>query len=251
MDEEFLNELAVPKNTPDYAILEYQKNHLLLDCRVRKSPEAFCSAYTVEKMSLFVSEYDGMPLPVRIRGVQRARIGGTLYRTTLPEIVALDKTRQNGLLFERKAIDVLVPTIKLLGKRRRREIQVLPTQVWFYQAVPEVWEERLMMSQKKYNVSPVNQDFKMAPTFMDNERLLNHHFRVGSTQIEDFFDKPAPVHATQAIEDYVRRKNFDAVQAGLARLKTEQDAYDSLWLKAERNERIKDGINSIIRWKRR
>jgi len=250
MDETFLQDLAVPENTPDYAILEYQENHLLLDCRVRKSPNAFCSAYTVERMSLFTRKEDGLPLPIRLHGIHRSRIGGTLYKTTLPEIVALDKSRQNGLLFERKAIDVLVPTIKLIGKRRRREIQELPVQVWFYKAISDVWEERLLMSQQKYNVSPVDQEFKLAPKFQDNERLLNNHFRIESTQIEDFFDKPAPVHATQEITDYVRRKNFDAVQAGLARLESEHIAFDRMQTKAERNERIRNGIKSIIRWNR-
>jgi hypothetical protein len=141
--------------------------------------------------------------------------------------------------------------VKLLGKRKRREIQVLPVQVWFYKAIPEVWEERLQMSQQKYNVSPTDQEFRMAPKFQDNERLLNNHFRIESTQIEDFFDKPAPIHATQEVEDYVRRKNFDAVQAGLSRLKAEQDAFDKMQTKAEKHERIRDGIYSIIRWKRR
>lgn len=249
MDETFLQELAVPVNTPDYAMLEYQENHLLLDCRVRKSPNAFCSAYTVERMSLFTRTEDGLPVPIRLHGIHRSRIGGTLYKTTLPEIVALDKSRQNGLLFERKAIDILVPTVKLLGKRKRREIQVLPVQVWFYKAIPEVWEERLLMSQQRYNVSPVDQEFKLAPKFQDNERLLNNHFRIEATQIEDFFDKPKPVQATPEIKAYVQRRNFDAVQAGLSRLKAEQAAFDMMQTKAERNERIRNVINSI--WKRR
>lgn len=208
MDETFLQDLQVPFTTPDLCELEGNE-HLLFDCRVRKTDNVVCSAYTVERMSLFIRNEDHLPLPVRMRFMPRARIGGALYRVTTEEIVELDRVRDNRLSFERKSISVIVP---FLDKKKHREFQVLPNRVWFYTAISDVWEERIHMNQPKYNITPENPDIVLAKRYVDNTSLLNNHYRSSPKRIEEYFDKPKQVLATQEVAMYVSRKNAEAVK---------------------------------------
>lgn len=206
MDENFLKDLEVPFNTPDLCELEYQKHHLLFDCRVRKTSNVLCSAYTVERMSLLVRNEDHLPLPIRLPGLHKARVGGALYKVTPQDIVELDKSRQNRLQFERRRIEIIVPFLD-----EDKQLQVLPVEVLHYQAIPDVWEERIDMCQRKYNMSPENPDISWAKTHLDNERLLNNHFRLNPKRVEDYFDKPTPRVATPEVLAYVKKKNEEAV----------------------------------------
>lgn len=208
MDEIFLQELKVPFTTPDLAILECQQQHLLFDCRVKKGADVLCSAYTVEKMSLFIRNEDNLPLPLRLRGIHRARVGGALYKTTTEGIVELDKIHQNRLLFERKWIQVFVPYV---DTKQHRDISILPTKVWFYSAIPDLWEEQIDMSRTKYNLSPESPAISLARTYTDNEPILNNHFRYFPKKIEDYYNKRKPVLATQEVVDYVSRKNEETI----------------------------------------
>lgn len=207
MDETFLKELHPPFNTPDLCQLENRNQHLLLDCgRVKLNKDIVCSAYTVERMSLFIQRGNLHAIPIRMTGVHRARLGGALYKVTTERMVELDKQKQNRLSFERKKVDVYVPIPCSDGN-----IQVLSQKVWLYSAIPDQWEEQIEMSLRKYNVSPETPQFTLAKTYTDNESVLNNHFRYSDKRLEDYQEPPKPTYATQAVVDYVKRKNKEAI----------------------------------------
>lgn len=211
MQETILYRVEPTFTTPDLDELQKaEEGHLLFDPKVRKSDKIVCSAFSVEKLSLYTRTEDNLPLPIRIRGQHRARIGGALYRVTTKDIVGLDKMHQNRLLFERREVEVYVP---IWDVKRRRAVMVMPRPAFFYSAIAEVWEERLDMSSRKYNLPVSEPEFRLARTYVDNEPILNNHFRMDSTRPEDFNPAVSPVLATEEVVAYVKRKNDEAVAA--------------------------------------
>jgi len=162
--------------TPDYQTLD--EFHLVLECGpIQKDMPAYGSAFTVEKMALWVT--DGQAIPIRMAGATRVRVSGTLYRLDRDQLMALDKRKQNGVWFQRERIRAWY----------KPETEVF---VWFYVGCNEYWEERL-----RWNLG-FREDkrlYKPAPRFLDNDPLFNRAARYSSERIEDHdppLRKPQP-----------------------------------------------------------
>ena len=211
MDATFLKDLKLPFNTPDRVQLENSNSHLLFDYgKIKADKDIYCSAYTVEKMSLFIRREDHLDIALRLPGRHRARIGGTLYKVTPEDLIRLDKARQNRILFERRPIPVFLP-----NQDKHRDIEILPVPAWVYVGIPDQWGFQIESSFSRYNVPVSNPEFVLAKTYTDNQRLLNNHFRYADKRLEDYIEGPAVKRATEEVVDYVRKKNEAAIHKPL------------------------------------
>jgi len=223
MDQTFLENLtaALPPTTPDIALLEGYNSHLLLDCGpITRPAHALSSAYTKDRLSLFIRKEDNLAIPIRMEGIHRARVYGALYKISTRKLIELDKWKENGVVFERKAVDVLVPFPDM---ELNKNVQELPAKVWFYQARRPYWEERISMHLGKFNITPSNPDYVLANTFMNDEPELNNHFRFNCKTLEIHRHKPEDAKATPAVVAYVKQKNDEAIEKPKWSIRNERD----------------------------
>lgn len=182
MDPDYLTDRTF--HTPDRFILARSDKHIVLGCgRIDEKMPAYCTAYTVEKMSLFIRKEDDRVIPIRLPHCPRARIAGALYSLTTDQIEKLDNRLQNRIQFDRKLVPVYVQNGKTYEQYQEP--------VWMYIGKPEFWQSSIqnnthpLLGGNFYEGPYDNAAFDLADRHMDNDRILHNHYRVDPRRIED------------------------------------------------------------------
>lgn len=183
--------------TPDYQSLD--EVHLVLECGpINKDLPAYGSAFTVEKMCLWVT--NGQAIPIRMEGHSRARITGTLYRLDRKQLIALDKRKQNGVWFTRERIKAWV----------KPDEEQHP---WMYIGRNDYWDDRL---EHDLRFPECKRTYRPAPRFIDDDPLFNRAARYNQQRIEDYDKKiSCPIISPEmaaAIRNIVKTKNEEEIR---------------------------------------
>lgn len=125
----FIRSARPSQFTPDRCVLEQQEHHYVFDFR-KKWPNISCvqfEAYTEPRFQMFLQNHvDGTPPLIfteniypkavpdidkerMLPHVPRAKLRGRLHIVTPKDIVELDNQMQNGLLFNRRLVRIVLP----------------------------------------------------------------------------------------------------------------------------------------------
>lgn len=197
MDEEFLKGLENSVYTPDAFLLDQAPMHLVFECGpVLYDTPFVCTGYTVEKMSLWKQRYNSA-IAFREPGMPRSRVQGALYLMTADQLIALDNRRKNGLIFERKKVEILTGQTDKDG-----DLVKTPRPAWMYKGVREHWVPLIDWDQS-FNRNG-DRTFELAPIYPDsNHRLLHNHYSFNGIPIESVFGMPE-IKTTQASAEIIK-----------------------------------------------
>lgn len=202
MDEEFLSSTALPEYTPDLFLLEQAERQLVFECGpLRYDAPYLSTAYTVEKMTL-MKQHDRVAVPFRASGFPRARVQGTLYLMTAEQIVALDKKRQNGVIFDRKPTFVVTPILDQYGEPAR-----LPRPAWMYKARIEYWEPEIEwdLQANRCGHMRAQHQFDLAEQYPNHEhRFFHNHYSFNGIPVEASDGMPE-IKITQASAEIIKK----------------------------------------------
>lgn len=174
MDEEFLKATSIPLHSPDAYLLDNSNAHLVFDPGpILKGIPIFCTAYTVEKLSLWIEVDKNRALPLRLPFLPKARTAGTLYLMSPDQLIGLDKQKQNTVLYERKLTQVMV----------HGDCEVLSKPVWMHHAKPDVWGEQALFNLEYYRKN--DGDLQLAHRVQHERRELHNHFAFNGVKVED------------------------------------------------------------------
>jgi len=70
-----------------------------------------------------------------------ARIRGELYSVTPSRFITLDNYKRNGVEFERRRVDLVIPYRLKLNKNTSSEQYLQPVKAWMYLGVPDFWSD--------------------------------------------------------------------------------------------------------------
>jgi hypothetical protein len=160
-----------------------------------------CSAYTVEKLTLWHRTTDDLFETIAIKAphMPRARIEGHLYRLTDEEFKKLDIRRQLGVQYERKRLPVYVPFLDENGNLQRIYAEV-------YLGLKQNWVPKIEFdAQFKEN----KQEFKLADKYPDAHRVLHNRYCTLPP-----LQEATTTRFTPDVIRHVRRKNNAAVRWG-------------------------------------
>lgn len=148
-----------------------------------------CSAYTVEKLSLWhhTTEEVFESIPLRASGMPRARIEGNLYRVTDEEMKTLDRKRPIGVEWERKRIPVYVPF-------QNEEGGMTQIHAWAYFGENDAWLERIAFATTFYGEAS---EYKLADKHNDPNPLLHGRYA--------FFPPMVEANSEHDVSDAMRR----------------------------------------------
>lgn len=175
MDQTFLQNLQAPVYTPDLYLLEQAPYHLVFDPGpIAYDKPCVCTAFTVEKMSLY--RHGRTALSLRAPFLPKARVAGTLYLLNPNDIKYLDIRRENGVSFDRKKAPLLL------------SFDGLPVihEAWSYVGKNEVWAEGVLFDQEHNHCNGYirGKDYQEASKFPDNDRILHNHYGLSATRVE-------------------------------------------------------------------
>lgn len=128
--------MCLPKHSQDIALLEQREHHLVFDYGPNlPSAHPISEAYTYQRATLWDRAPNGdgiLAVAMRMSGVPRARIAGTLNLINTEDLLNLDIQRKNGVLFRRKRVPILLPQQDRNGEFPR-------CNAWAYVANPQKW----------------------------------------------------------------------------------------------------------------
>lgn len=157
---------APPKHTPDLWKIEQSPKALLFEYGelAQGMPHANilkgnCVGYgfTVERFNLIIKNDGRNAFPFAIRAefddqdlankMPRLKVRGELYEVPYQKIIELDKLRQNTVVFIRKRIPILLPSVhppegryKLIGNKEGDPQRVL---AWVYVGLKDYWMKEI------------------------------------------------------------------------------------------------------------
>jgi hypothetical protein len=135
-----------------------------------------CSAYTVEKMVMWMHTTEKVFETITFRGpgMPRKRIEGHLYRLTDEELKKLDDNRRNGVDFIRKSVPVYVPFKDADGNMKR-------VNAWMYLGEKSKWLPEIENNQgctiiRGLQRIPEKSNFALANSYVDADRVLHNRY---------------------------------------------------------------------------
>jgi len=183
-----------------------EEGNRVVDFGPRLAFPFLCSAYTVEKLSLWHRTTDSVfeTVALRASGMPRARVEGNLYRLTDDELKQLDTKRQVGVSFDRKRVLVYVPIVDHKGEMRTiyAYIYLGINGAWLSQIYPH---QTILKSQYKL---PDN-TFSLATRYPDKNRLLNNRFSF----LPPLMEAGRIVCDSEAVRKHCKRRNRAAMRA--------------------------------------
>jgi len=183
-----------------------QEGNRVLDYGPRLAFPFLCSAYTVEKLSLWHRTTDEVFESVALRApsMPRARIEGNLYRLTDDELKQLDTKRQVGVSFDRKRVLVYVPIMDYKGEMRT-------IYAYIYMGINNAWLDRIYPDQTclKSSYKIPDATFSLATQYPDASRLLNNRFSF----LPPLVEAGRVVCDSEAVRKHCKRRNRAALRA--------------------------------------
>jgi hypothetical protein len=130
-----------------------------------------CTAYTKEKFSLWTQTTDYVFDIVALRGPQlpKARLEGTLYYLTEPDIISLDLRRGNGVSCDRKYLPILTQYRNEFG-------DLLEAKAWIYIGRREHWLQKIEFDNQSNRIGNITNgtEFNLVPKVFDEDRILHN-----------------------------------------------------------------------------
>jgi len=207
-------------------------NQLVLDFGPRLKYDEVCTAYTVQRMSLWTYfDQDIHTFVIREKEMHKARVEGTLYFLPQDEdIIELDRRRQVGVCCERKYLPVWTPYKNDIDEF----IQVM---AWVYVGNPDYYVPKIQEDMDFHSHIRIIRDgvpapcpgkFSKATVVPDAHRLLNNRF---SFHDPGYYCHPEK-DVSPRIAEYVGKKNreeierlnqqLDEINANIKRLRKQQ-----------------------------
>lgn len=172
---------------PPFDMTQLEYLNKVLDFGPPLRYHVLCTAYTVERISVWITHVEDRMEALAFQGNQMpsARAEGLLYRMTDDEVYELDKIRRVGLDCERKFMQVIVPFRPAIDKANGFDAQLNPPpyptiMANVYIARNAAWNGRmaddLTTISSSGRIEKLN--FRLASRIVDNDPLLNNRFSV-------------------------------------------------------------------------
>lgn len=213
-------------------------HELILDFGPTLAYEEICTAYTVEKFSLY-QRMDEMVI-IKARGHARARLEGKLYYIPSEEdIIKLDSERGVGVNCDRKYIPILLPYRDDNGEFMQSYANV-------YLGHKDYWQDRIETDFMRRRINQfviLPGEFDLAPQVSHEERMLNNRrcFNVPPYERKEREVRPLIAH-------YVGERNAEEMQR-LAEMVRDQLLRDQAYREEEaRREREASRMGRLWKW---
>lgn len=147
-----VEEYKAPEFTPDEYKLEQTALHPLFDIGpIMTRLPRIRFGYTHEKTTLwnYRTQDEACAFTLSVRETPKHRVRGMLYLLTTPQILELDKSRQNGVSFKRVSIPIQLPAYGNVSPVDNREPFHLQ-EAWMYKASQDFWKETLLWDKNFY-----------------------------------------------------------------------------------------------------
>ena len=183
-----------------------EEGNRVVDFGPRLAFPFLCSAYTVEKLSLWHRTTDSVfeTVALRASGMPRARVEGNLYRLTDDELKQLDTKRQVGVSFDRKRVLVYVPIVDHKGEMRT-------IYAYIYLGINDAWLDQIYPHRTilKSQYQLPDRTFSIATRYPDKDRLLNNRFSF----LPPLVEAGRVSCDSEAVRKHCKRKNRAAMRA--------------------------------------
>lgn len=138
---------------------ELQRN-MIMHHQIGEYSRSVCKAFTKERFSLWRMNLGKVsrviPLRTEFYGAELHSIKGELYATVSQQYPELDKYKQNGVLYQRERVRLVIPTKTIKWSYPEGHFSETPSvyigTAWMWIGIPEYWNNLL---DGGYHFSPV------------------------------------------------------------------------------------------------